>query len=91
MTKFVLLLPLLLLGSCRHQCPVQTIPPPVVSLTRSPTCHLRDLPAGVLPNVGFPTPDTILVSKTDYAAMIAFVQSLRDWAVDAKGCIEVQR
>jgi hypothetical protein len=30
----------------------------------------------------------IVVSKTDYAAMIAFVSALRDWALDAKACME---
>ena len=31
-----------------------------------------------------------MISKTDYAAMIAFVQALRDWALDAKDCMEAR-
>lgn len=63
----------------------------MVSLIPSPTCHLRELPRGVLPNVGFPTPDTVMVSKTDYAEMIAFVEALRDWAEDARDCLNAQQ
>lgn len=55
-----------------------------------PSCHLRDLPEAVPVAVGFPTPDSVLISKTDYAAMIAFVQALRDWALDAKACMEAR-
>lgn len=54
----------------------------------------------MLPNVGFPSPETcasenmktcIVVSKTDYAEMIAFVQALREWATDVRDCLQVQR
>lgn len=100
MKRFVLLLPLLLVASLATACRCPK-PKTVVSYVpvRTPTCHLRELPAGVLPNVGFPTPadcakskmsDCIVVTKTDYAQMIAFVSALRDWALDAKACIEAR-
>jgi hypothetical protein len=49
----------------------------------------------VLPNIGFPTakegPDSIMVSKTDHAAMIDFVTGLKKWIVAAEGCLRGQR
>jgi hypothetical protein len=94
MKRFALLLPLLLLAStaCSRPCPKRPEPVVTHSLTRSPTCNLRALPSGVsLTNVGFPTPDTIVVSRTDFAEMIAFVTELRDWALDARACLEAGR
>src|SRR5690606_16597809 len=90
MKRFVLLLPLLLVASMACRCPK---PKTVVSYVpvKMPSCHLRELPAAVPVAVGFPTPDSVLISKTDYAEMIAFVSALRDWALDAKACLEVQQ
>lgn len=53
----------------------------------SVTCDLPDLPYGVLPNVGFPTPTDIMVSRTDYGEMINFIDALRDWVAAASACL----
>lgn len=58
------------------------MPAPAIS------CDLPDIPEGVLPNVGFPDPDSIKVSRTDYAAMIDFVEKLRAWAQAADACMK---
>jgi hypothetical protein len=83
-----LLLPLLVLSlSCRHSQPVAPIQPPTVSLIRSPKCNLPSLPPDVHPTVGFPTPETVMVSKTDYAEMLAFATAAGDWIRAANACL----
>jgi hypothetical protein len=41
-------------------------------------------------NVGFPTPNDIMVSRTDYALMIEFIIGLTDWIRAAEGCFSAQ-
>lgn len=86
------LLSLALLLSCRHSQPVAPIQPPTVSLIHSPTCDLPALPDPIEPQiVGFPTPDEILVSKSDMASIIIYVTALHDWIRAANACLSVQQ
>ena len=79
---------LVLLAACRKPCPVAPKPEPIVSLIHSPTCNLPSLPDSPTVTVGFPTPESVMVSKTDYAQMLVFVAGLRDWIAAASACLE---
>ena len=81
----------LALAACRKPCPAPKTPETVYSTLSAPTCNLPSLPDTVLVNVGFPTPDDILVSRTDYAMLLAFVDELRDWIAAASACLEAGR
>jgi hypothetical protein len=48
---------------------------------------LPPLPGDLAPIVGFPTPETIFVSKTDLASMIVHVTALNDWIRAAAVCL----
>lgn len=52
-----------------------------------PECHLPELPLGIVPNVGYPTPESIMVSRTDFALMLEYVAALRDWIEAASECL----
>jgi hypothetical protein len=49
---------------------------------------LPELPGPISPVIGWPTPDTVLVSKSDLVEMLAFVQGLKDWIEVANSCLE---
>lgn len=53
-----------------------------------PTCNLPDLPSAVRPKLSFPDANTVALSKAEFAAMIVFVQGLRDWISAASGCLK---
>ena len=64
----------------------------ITSLTPSPECNLPPLPDPIEPKiVGFPTPETIVVTKTDMIAIVRYVSSLHDWVHAAAGCIEAAK
>lgn len=88
MTRFAhtLLLCSLLLG-CRAPCPVPKTVQTHSLIPRS-ECSLPALPSDLSPAVGFPTPETILVSRTDFALMIAHVNQLNRWIEAAAACLE---
>lgn len=80
---------LVLLGAC-HKCPVPKTPETVYSTLSPPTCNLPSLPDAPTVTIGFPTPDDVMVSKTDYALMLTFVAGLQDWILAAEGCLRSQ-
>ena len=41
--------------------------------------------------VGFPTPDTVMVSKSDMALIIVYVTGLHDWIRAAHACLESRK
>lgn len=86
-----LFLSLLVLLSACHKCPAPKTPETVYSTLSPPTCNLPSLPDAPTVTVGFPTPDAVMVSKTDYAQMLAFVDGLADWIVAAEGCLRGQQ
>ena len=88
--RLLLMLSLALSASCR-KCPRQTTPPPTISLTPLPECRLPDLPLPIRPAIGFPTPEEILITKTDFALIVAYVTGLRDWIDAAAGCLQGSR
>jgi hypothetical protein len=49
---------------------------------------LPELPGAIKPVIGWPTPDTVLVSKSDMIEILAFVQGLKDWIEVANSCLE---
>jgi hypothetical protein len=57
-------------------------------LIRAPKCDLPTLPTTEPVAVGFPTPDRVLISKSDFGAMLAYVAGLRDWIVAANDCLQ---
>jgi hypothetical protein len=58
-------------------------------LIRPPTCDLPPLPDPIEPTVvGFPTPETVMVSKSDMVSIISYVTGLHDWIRAAAGCLE---
>lgn len=63
----------------------QHLPAPVA------TCDLPALPDEVLVNVGFPTPTDVMVSRTDYAQVLSFINALKHWITAAEGCLKGQR
>ena len=79
---------LVLLMACHKPCPVAPRPEPIVSLTLGPKCNLPSLPDGPTITIGYPTPESVMVSKTDYAQMLVFVEGLRDWIYAASACME---
>jgi hypothetical protein len=38
--------------------------------------------------VGFPTPDDILITRTDFANLLAYVEGMRAWIEVAAGCLK---
>lgn len=79
---------LVLLMACRQPAPVAPKPDPMPSLIHGPRCNLPSLPGSPTITVGFPTPESVMVSKSDYAGMLLFVEGLRDWIFAASACIE---
>jgi hypothetical protein len=78
----------LALLACSHPRPAPIEPPHVVIAPR-PTCNLPELPAPIEPKVvGFPTPDEVVVSKSDMVAILDYVQAMHDWIGAAAGCLQ---
>lgn len=78
--------------SCRRPSPVAPTPDPIPSLIPSPECHLPPLPDPIEPKVvGFPTPETVMVSKSDMVEIISYVTGLHDWIRAAAACIEATK
>ncbi len=76
------------IGSCRsgQACPATLPPPPVTVIAEPMQCNLPMLPP--LPTaVGFPSAEGIFLTKTDWADLIGYVQSLRDYVVAASACV----
>jgi hypothetical protein len=90
--RFWLICSLHLCLSCRSPKPAApTIQDPTVSLIPSPTCDLPALPDAIEPKiVGFPTPDQVVVSKSDMALIINYVTGLHDWIHAAHACLETR-
>jgi hypothetical protein len=59
-----------------------------VTISKNPDCVLPELPGAIKPVIGWPTPDTVLVSKSDMIEILAFVQGLKDWIEVANSCLE---
>ena len=76
---------LALLVACHHA--PKPVPPPQVVVAPRPVCNLPALPGPIAPVVGWPTPETVLVSKSDFVLMLQYVQGLRDWIEAAAGCL----
>ena len=78
----------LFLASCGHKCPPPVQPPPTIQLSKSPDCRLPELPGPIKPVIGWPTPDTVMVSKSDMVEILEYVAAMRDWIQVASACLE---
>lgn len=74
-------------AACSKPCPKVPTPPPQVTVIRPPSCTLPDLPGPIAPVIGWPEPDRVMVSKTDFILIIDYVQGMRDWIEVAAGCL----
>jgi len=82
---------LLSLSACSRAAQ-KPIEPPRVEIVPPPTCDLPPLPDPIEPKVvGFPTPETVMVSREDMVSIISYVTGLHDWVHAAAGCIEQQQ
>ena len=80
---------LCLLLSCRRPGPVAPTPPEQPYSIHSPTCDLPALPDSIEPKVvGWPTPEQVVVSKSDMIGIITYVTGLHDWIRAAAACLE---
>ncbi len=92
LARSCLALSLLLLPSCHHQKSAEpTATAPTVSYVQPPSCSLPDLPDPIQPQiVGYPTPEQILITKTDMIAIVDYVNALHDWVRAAHDCLETR-
>jgi hypothetical protein len=82
---------LVFLLACSHAAP-KPVEPPHVAYVSPPSCNLPELPEPIAPTiVGWPTPDEIVVSKSDMVAVLSYVQALHDWVFAAAACIQAGR
>jgi hypothetical protein len=49
---------------------------------------LPELPGPIKPVIGWPTPDTVMVSKSDMVEILEYVAAMRDWIQVASACLE---
>jgi hypothetical protein len=73
------------MSACHHA--PRPVPPPQVVVAKRPMCNLPAIPTPVNPPVGWPTPETILISKSDFVEMIQYVDGLRAWIEAAAVCL----
>jgi hypothetical protein len=74
------------LSAC-HKCPPPVIPAPVVEVAKPPECDLPDLPGPIHPAIGYPDPNGIYLTRTDFADLASYVMALRDWVLAAQPCL----
>ena len=60
-------------------------------LSSAPECRLPELPGPLPAAIGFPTPEGVFVSKSDWAELIARDIGIRHWMSAAAACIEARR
>lgn len=68
-------------------CPKPVTPAPVVVLGKLPECALPELPGSIKPMVGYPDPDGIYLSRSDFASIATYVMAMRDWIIAAQPCL----
>jgi len=84
-------LALIALIACGSSKP-KPVPPVPETIAAPPLeCALPELPGPIAPTIGWPTPDQVMISKTDFLLMIDFVSALRDWVFAAQACFDAQR
>ena len=65
-------------------------PPAVPYSVPAPICDLPPFPDPAPVAVGFPDPDSIMMTKTDFQALLMYVEGLRFWIEAAGACLRGQ-
>ncbi len=94
----LLLLPVLLSTACRTcpDCVKATLPAepvsptPIVTVAPSLPCSLPPRPQKY-EHVGMASPDGIVVTKSDLAGLVVWLEAMNAWAAGAAVCLESRR
>jgi hypothetical protein len=76
--------------ACGHKSAPTTTPAPTPYLIPTPECDLPAFPEPAPVAVGFPDPENILLTRTDFSGLLQYVQGLRDWIEAAGACLRGQ-
>lgn len=95
--KLLAIIVAIILFACGPKCPTcptlpaeGVTPAPITVVAPRTPCLLPALPAP-FELVGMPTPQGIVITKSDMAPLAGYLVAVRGWIAAAQICIEVQR